>query len=85
MHLLIVPGSGPSLMGRDWLQHLTLDWTLLHVMNIADGWQKVVDRHTDVFKEELGRRRSNFRGYTEVLPTTPCTFLTEGKSLIGWS
>ena len=27
---LIVPGSGPSPMGRDWLQHLTLDWTLLH-------------------------------------------------------
>ena len=30
VNLLVVAGTGPSLMGRDWMKHLTLDWTHLH-------------------------------------------------------
>ena len=26
LNLLVTEGNGPSLMGRDWLQHLRLDW-----------------------------------------------------------
>ena len=54
LDLLVVPGSGPSLFGHNWLQHITLDWARLHHVHLAEKWQDVVDRHTDLFKEDLG-------------------------------
>ena len=30
LHLLIVEGDGPSLIGRDWLQNLRLEWNYLN-------------------------------------------------------
>ena len=33
LSLLIVPGTGPSLLGRDWLQHIHIDWTRIHQLN----------------------------------------------------
>ena len=52
----MVQGSGPSLLGRDWLKVLRLDWSSLHqITQSPDKWREVVDRHAEVFKEELGR------------------------------
>ena len=52
----VVQGSGPSLLGRDWLKVLHLDWSHLHqITQTPDKWCEVMDRHTEVFKEELGR------------------------------
>ena len=31
--MLVVDGDGPSLLGRDWLEHLTLDWPKLHALH----------------------------------------------------
>ena len=32
--LLVVAGKGPALLGRDWLQHLKLDWQQLHSIHL---------------------------------------------------
>lgn len=54
LELLIVPGDGPSLLGRDWLRCLKLDWTQIHHLNCSDTLQAVLDRHSNVFDSSLG-------------------------------
>jgi hypothetical protein len=59
MPLLIVQGQGPSLIGRDWLSVIRLDWH-----NVVRSGQKgvvnkitvdqILDRYPDVMKEGLG-------------------------------
>ena len=58
--LLIVPGNGPALLGRNWLHHITLDWKdrkdwkALNSIAAEPATQTVIERHPDVFKEGLG-------------------------------
>ena len=54
LSLLVVSGDGPSLLGRDWLTQLQLDWTAIHQLCTPDELQAVLDRHSEVFKDELG-------------------------------
>ena len=55
--LLVVAGNGPSLLGRDWLQKIRLDWRALHHLRTSPPTklQTILDQHSDVFKDELGR------------------------------
>ena len=57
LSLLVVSGNGPSLMGRDWLCHVKLDWTILHQLQIdpTNDLEKMIDRHKDILKQELGK------------------------------
>jgi hypothetical protein len=54
--LLVVEGEGPSLLGRDWLRKIKLDWTQLqiHQMKTTLTLQEVLDRHSTVFQAGLG-------------------------------
>ena len=56
LSLVVVAGSGPSLMGRDWLQHITLDWKRLNFVrsSISDRCQDILSRHSKVFRDDLG-------------------------------
>eukprot|EP00731_Ephydatia_muelleri_P012303 Em0006g1197a len=57
--LLIVRGNGPSLLGRDWVSVLALkleELSVLHTRN-GDGLQGILERHADVFRDELGLDR----------------------------
>ena len=56
LNLLVVAGEGPSLLGRDWLSHIRLDWsTLNHIQTAAiSACQKILDQHKILFKDELG-------------------------------
>ena len=54
LEMLIIAGSGPSLLGRDWLLAIKLDWSQLHLMTVPSVLHKVLQKHTTVFKDELG-------------------------------
>ena len=54
LNLLVVAGDGPSLMGRDWLNHINLDWPRLNHVQAASACQKILNKHDSIFKDELG-------------------------------
>ena len=61
--LYVVKGNGPSLMGRNWLQHIKLNWQSLNIASVPDSktqninWQKqiesLIQTHKNVFVDEL--------------------------------
>lgn len=57
LSLLVVAGSGPSLMGRDWLYKLKPNLGIFHTsmhVGMDDHIQKLLSRHSELFKDELG-------------------------------
>ena len=56
--LVITQGDGPTLLGRNWLEALQLDWhTIFRVGNNLFTLHEVLSQHADVFKDELGELR----------------------------
>ena len=53
--LTISAGDGPSLLGRDWLSALRLDWKSIFLVRNSPTLQDVLDKHGEVFKEGLGK------------------------------
>ena len=56
--LHVVAGNGPSLLGRDWLQHIRLDWGTVRNIDMQRHAPELCDiltRHSDIFAEELGK------------------------------
>ena len=51
--LLVVPGQGPSLLGRNWLLKLQLDWKSIFSL-WSSTLQYVLDHYTTLFQEGLG-------------------------------
>ena len=50
LDLLVVAGKGPSLLGRDWLENLRLDWqSIKYSTTVADDLQEILDKHSTVF------------------------------------
>ena len=48
--------SGNETNGHQYRKSLHLDWSSLHqITQTPDKWREVVDRHAEVFKEELGQ------------------------------
>ena len=54
LELIVVTSEGPALLGRDWLQTLRLDWERLSIVRQMETLEQVLDRHPDVFKDEIG-------------------------------
>ena len=58
--LLVVPGDGPSLLGRNWLSHIKLDWHSLFRISRENNFDtvqnlnQILDKHKNVFLPGLG-------------------------------
>lgn len=68
---MIAKGNGPSLLGRDWLPKICLNW---HEIKYAHTTEDILQRYSDVLRDELG----TLKGVTVKLhvdPTAaPCFF-----------
>ena len=55
--LRVVKGSGPSLVGRDWLRQIKLDWHTVFTVKLAmsdtSGLQTLLQTHEKVFAETM--------------------------------
>ena len=58
--LIVVKGSGPSLLGRDWLTMIRLDWKSLsvHQTSTERPLKDILKRHESLFRPELGLARN---------------------------
>ena len=52
--LLVVRGTGASLLGRNWLQKIRLNWQGIHQLQQTAALQETLQRYAEVFENELG-------------------------------
>ena len=52
--LLVVKGNGPSLLGRNWLTKLRLNWQEIFSVRTNHSLESLLQQHEGVFKDELG-------------------------------
>ena len=50
----VVKGDGPSLLGRDWLQSIKLNWAQINLLSSpSPALDKLLDKHAALFQEGL--------------------------------
>ena len=58
MPLLVVPGNGPSLLGRNWLKHIQLDWREVNRIstsgNSVEAAHSVLQKYPDLMRDDIG-------------------------------
>ena len=53
--LIVVAGDGPSLLGRNWLQRIRLDWQRIHkATTMQSSVEVLLDKHHSLFNDALG-------------------------------
>ena len=53
---VVISGEGPCLFGRNWLQHISLDWSAIFNLSTMDKeLTAILEAHSAVFQEGLGR------------------------------
>ena len=75
--LIVVAGDGPSLLGRNWLQDLRLDWKRIGAIAVNSNrhtLESLLSTHADIFKDELGTIQS-FKAKLQVRPAAQPKFL----------
>jgi len=55
LSLIVVQSGGPSLLGRNWLEHIKLNWKKVGAVTLQHGpLQQLTAKYRDVFAEGLG-------------------------------
>ena len=60
MELTVVSGNGPCLLGRDWLQHIHLDWPVVSAVTQDRNnytLRDVLTKYSEVFVDKLSTMR----------------------------
>jgi len=66
--LYVVEGKGPTLLGRDWLRSIHLDWaSIKSVSGVDSNVDKVVGKYPEVFQEGLGTLK-HFKATLHLMP-----------------
>ena len=52
--LVVIQGSGPSLLGRNWLHHIRLDWQSIKQLKMSDELETLLEKYKEVFSSTLG-------------------------------
>ena len=75
LKLTIVSGKGPSLLGRDWLQHLKLDWGEIKALasHPEGSLGYLIEKYNTLFTEGLGTIKT-FQARLQVVPESPPKF-----------
>ena len=55
--LLVVKGNGQCLLRRNWMAVIRLNWNRICKVDTSPSLEKVLRKHPDVFREELGLLR----------------------------
>ena len=55
LNLLVVDGDGPSLLWRNWLEKVTIDWSQLHQFRTSNDLKDILDRYSSLFSDVLGK------------------------------
>lgn len=69
--LIVTRGTGPALLGRNWLKELRLDWKQIFSVQSKHALEDVLLRYEDVFQDELG----TVKGVTAKIHIDPATEL----------
>ena len=64
--LLVVKGEGPTLLGRNWLEKIKLNWSQIHY-TFQPGLHELLGRYPEIFQEGLGTFK-NYEAKIEVDP-----------------
>ena len=50
--MVVLAGHGPSLFGRNWLQHIRLNWS--EIFHVDLGVDEVISSHPTIFSTDTG-------------------------------
>lgn len=74
LSLIIVDGDGPTLLGRDWLKFIKLDWKTISAVSREASVRTLLDKYKDVFAPGLGTIHP-FRASLSITPDARPRFL----------
>lgn len=53
---VVISGEGPCLMGRNWLQHISLNWSeIFHLATVYTDLNEMLETHSSIFQEGLSK------------------------------